>query len=396
MTQKELAQRLNVSDKTVSRWECDESAPDLSLIPVIAEIFGVTCDELIRGQRRSPEERDHPEAGKESTGKCEKQIQRLLKSTFSRYQIQSYIAMGLSALGMIVALICNLAFLSAILGFLLGLIFFLASVIFQGISLNKAFLRVEDAEIDAASLSPYKRKVISLAEKSIGLTVFFLGFTLPLITVDVFFGLSADSLLIWGSLGAGVFGIIYAAILSFLNNALLKKGVYTLEEKELKIHTHNRKLRKKLTGILVLILAATLVFHVFGDQAIWSSERLSAPYAIVFDDYDSFVAYMEESTPYASYDSGEYIIAPDDESENIEELTDRSGNVVCRFVWRNHNVARIEPSSQEDSLLPIQVITSSTLRVAYQNSQIISSLYCLLYPIELLIMLLIYFRKRAR
>ena len=42
MTQKQLAEILNVSDKAVSRWERDESAPDISLIPVIADVFGVT------------------------------------------------------------------------------------------------------------------------------------------------------------------------------------------------------------------------------------------------------------------------------------------------------------------------------------------------------------------
>ena len=57
MTQKDLADQLNVSDKTVSRWERDEGAPDLAMIPVIAEIFGVTCDELLRGERKSPAER---------------------------------------------------------------------------------------------------------------------------------------------------------------------------------------------------------------------------------------------------------------------------------------------------------------------------------------------------
>ena len=51
MTQKDLAEKLNVSDKSVSRWERDDGAPDLSLIPVIAEVFGVTCDELLRGER---------------------------------------------------------------------------------------------------------------------------------------------------------------------------------------------------------------------------------------------------------------------------------------------------------------------------------------------------------
>ena len=33
MTQKDLAEKLNVSDKTVSRWERDECAPDITLIP---------------------------------------------------------------------------------------------------------------------------------------------------------------------------------------------------------------------------------------------------------------------------------------------------------------------------------------------------------------------------
>ena len=51
MTQKDLAERLNVSDKTVSRWERDDGAPDLAVIPVIAEIFNVTC-----GERKSPTE----------------------------------------------------------------------------------------------------------------------------------------------------------------------------------------------------------------------------------------------------------------------------------------------------------------------------------------------------
>ena len=84
MTQKDLAERLNVSDKTVSRWERDEGAPDLSAIPVIAEIFGVTCDELLRGERKSPEARTCISAENDPTPKGEKQRHRLLKSALSR------------------------------------------------------------------------------------------------------------------------------------------------------------------------------------------------------------------------------------------------------------------------------------------------------------------------
>ena len=75
MTQKELAERLNVSDKTISRWERDDGAPDLSVIPVIAEIFDITCDELLRGERKSPEQQtETPE--NIPTAKGEKQRQR--------------------------------------------------------------------------------------------------------------------------------------------------------------------------------------------------------------------------------------------------------------------------------------------------------------------------------
>lgn len=170
----------------------------------------------------------------------------------------------------------------------------------------------------------------------------------------------------------------------------------------MKTYTHNQKLSKKLSGILVLILAVTILFHVFGIKAIWSPEQLSLPHAIIFDDYDSFVTYMEERNTYASYGDNESVALPEpdstiyDESEYIEEMTDPSGNIVCRFVWRNHNVALIQPSSQKDSLLPIKVITNSTFRIASQTSQLINALYCLLYPIEFLVILLIYFKKKAK
>ena len=58
LTQKEIADFLNVSDKTVSHWECDKYSPDISVIPVLAEFFGVTCDEILRGERKVPEDRE--------------------------------------------------------------------------------------------------------------------------------------------------------------------------------------------------------------------------------------------------------------------------------------------------------------------------------------------------
>ena len=46
MTQEQVAQKLNVSNQTVSKWETGAACPDLSLIVPIARLFNVTTDEL--------------------------------------------------------------------------------------------------------------------------------------------------------------------------------------------------------------------------------------------------------------------------------------------------------------------------------------------------------------
>lgn len=56
MTQKELAIKLNVSDKAVSKWERGLSSPDISLLLSISNILGVTTTELLNGERTSVKE----------------------------------------------------------------------------------------------------------------------------------------------------------------------------------------------------------------------------------------------------------------------------------------------------------------------------------------------------
>ena len=46
MTQEELAVRLNISSQAVSKWEQQLSSPDIMLLPVIAEVFDISIDEL--------------------------------------------------------------------------------------------------------------------------------------------------------------------------------------------------------------------------------------------------------------------------------------------------------------------------------------------------------------
>lgn len=48
-TQAELAAKLNVSDKTISKWETAKGYPDISLLEPIAKVFGISITELISG-----------------------------------------------------------------------------------------------------------------------------------------------------------------------------------------------------------------------------------------------------------------------------------------------------------------------------------------------------------
>ena len=50
LTQQQVADRLGVSNKTVSSWETGASCPDIAMLPAIAELYGVTCDEILRGE----------------------------------------------------------------------------------------------------------------------------------------------------------------------------------------------------------------------------------------------------------------------------------------------------------------------------------------------------------
>lgn len=49
LTQDQLAEKMNVSAQAVSKWENDLSCPDITLLAPLADLFGITVDQLLRG-----------------------------------------------------------------------------------------------------------------------------------------------------------------------------------------------------------------------------------------------------------------------------------------------------------------------------------------------------------
>lgn len=397
MTQKDLADQLNVSDKTVSRWERDDGTPDLSVIPVLAEIFDVTCDELLRGERKPPEERvDIPEENR-TTQKGEKQRRQLLKSTLSQYQTQSFIAMGISVVGLLVALICNLAFLKAVLGFLCGAIFLLISFVCQTIFLNRALHSVDDTILEESDLSAFRRQVIFLTEKSYCVILGLLGFTFPLMLVDAYLGLTWNATLRLGAAYAALFLLVYAIVLYFLNAALVKKKIFSLSEKEEQIYWRNHKLKRTCALILALVLALTVLCHNLATAYFGPWNLMEGT---TFQDYESFRSFMaQEVTPAAPSE----LIYIDDQGNEISEedalrrtLLDKNGNVVCEYIERNQNVYTIRYEPQDGTVLPITVCTYDDLREAEGKLNTRNHIFGVVYVLEASAVLLFYFRKRAK
>ena len=50
MTQDTLAEKMGVSPQAVSKWENDQTCPDISLLPALANLFGISVDQLLSNE----------------------------------------------------------------------------------------------------------------------------------------------------------------------------------------------------------------------------------------------------------------------------------------------------------------------------------------------------------
>ena len=87
LTQAGLADKLNYSDKAVSKWERGESTPDIVTLAQLAEQFGVTVNELIQD----------PDALPEKTGAVQQAMGKVVEKTLKR-KADKNIILGLSSI----------------------------------------------------------------------------------------------------------------------------------------------------------------------------------------------------------------------------------------------------------------------------------------------------------
>ena len=94
LTQAGLAEKLNYSDKAVSKWERGESVPDVVTLAQLAEQFGITVNDLLVDPNALPEE----------TGKVQQAMEQVVEKTLKRKADKRIILMLSSLLCWFVAL----------------------------------------------------------------------------------------------------------------------------------------------------------------------------------------------------------------------------------------------------------------------------------------------------
>ena len=74
LTQKELAEKVGISDKTISKWECGNSIPDITYLEALCNSLDISVNELLSGERLT---------GESYSEKAEENIMALMKENKS-------------------------------------------------------------------------------------------------------------------------------------------------------------------------------------------------------------------------------------------------------------------------------------------------------------------------
>ena len=121
LTQLELADMLNVSNKTVSKWENGLGIPEMSTLLMLAEIYGVTVDDILRGSKKMPKGED----------KTIERFQYMMHKSKHQYINHLILSFGCLILGVLAYFVTDALTDSAGVIITVTLAFVLALILFQ-------------------------------------------------------------------------------------------------------------------------------------------------------------------------------------------------------------------------------------------------------------------------
>ena len=421
MTQKELGEKLFVSDKTVSRWECDECTPELSLIPSIAEIFGITTDELLRGERNNPDrEASSEEAASKQKSKSDKQFKLMLDRNSRKYKNLTLIAVGITVLGFIAAMIANLGFSKGLIAFCLATTFCVASEICQiCFAINACITPDEDDDTYTDKIQVANTGVIKTATTITFLNLLLFAFCLPLVTMinGANYGLSFEYWLGYGLLWATIaFVVCYILYTLIVRKILFEKRLIVISAQQTDEIKRNNKLLVKTVSISTAIALVLGVCIVVWNTVGWDLSMKEQ----TFDNWSDFKSFMENDYDkwvesgysYIDLDGNLVIqtpIAPDIEIMNpndekipqdkaypkkeITKIKNSKGEVICEYYYNPDLYKRIVFTETAIDKMPVTVITNQDYYDGRDTFQAVESILFTLIVIDFTVAAGVYLLK---
>ncbi len=427
LTQQELAKRLNVSDKTVSRWERNEGNPDLTLIPVIAEIFDVTCDELLQGERNPNTLQNSDVERGETTQRAKKQRQRLLAASLATFQNRCVITAGVAVFGFVVALSLNLGFQLTLVGFMATSACLMIALVLQTTALISALAGVADVEKDS-DIYEFRKKLVFYSERiyCIILLVFFL--VLPLLFAGAWMGIASYGLFAHSIAYIIAGGLVCCVACIGVNTGLVKKGFIYPSEKERLAFQKRTRLQTRCLSVFSIVLTISILAQFGFNTYVTGMYNSEASYTS-YHSYEDFLQAVDELNIQngvapdesdiiiyvgldPSSESCRYFDAEENELTEEEYLAlaegeqnilfgylemDADGNILCMYYLGLRKNLAINFSSNEDGEVLITLKIGVPDEDAYKFYSSVGNLgFSILYSVEGLIYGLIYLRKRAR
>lgn len=289
LTQKQLAELLNVSDKTVSHWECDETSPDISLLPTLAEALGVTVDELLKGEKAPPQPTvEHHYFPPKSEGFATRTINKIkskmagdISERYRYFRMLSLVGTIIPCVVITIIVITNLIagnyFLNE-MAFIPGVVAFVGSLwilaISTGLTLG-ARLAFYKSILPSTEATEEEKKYIYKSNAVCFNNLYLVFCTLPMALTGF-----QDILDFAVILNVAIAIISLAVLWLVLTVVLTKKGIIATSKK--------RMLKIKYICMCFVLVACGIAAGLF-IQVFW----YPAPENIIFESAEEFINYME-------------------------------------------------------------------------------------------------------
>lgn len=257
LTQQQVADKLNVSNKTISKWECNEGYPEITMLPVIAELYSVSVDELLRGEKTS---KTFTEESKDA--KSDERIKYLIEKASVKFTNNSIISIVLGIVSAILAYTVgdivnyNMLWVS----YIIILILSAASISVSLISFNNLIsgLRNEDIVEKETFENAIKKCIKHISIIAFLTTVSFLGLILNILFDGPSF--------LFVAMPATV--VVGGVIAYYIRSVLYKK----YEISETGLSPEQKRYRKKHIKITSVILSIVILISVASPFA-WAFIR---------------------------------------------------------------------------------------------------------------------------